>query len=86
LSSKCTYMSVQRLLEECETKYLNASHWLISSVNNFYIGVGFNPFTVATLSTVAVTLYNVAAFSICCNTLQSGSNYQRYCLHSTGSK
>ena len=46
-------------LEVCETKYLNASHWLISSVNSFYIGVGFNPFTVVTVSTVAVTLCNI---------------------------
>jgi uncharacterized membrane protein len=63
-------------LEVSETKYLNASHWLISSVNSFYIGVGFIPFTVVTLSIVAVTLCNVAAVTIGCNTLQSGSSYQ----------
>jgi hypothetical protein len=51
-------------LELSEMKYLNASHWLISSVSNFYIGVGFNHFTAVTVSTVAVTLCNVAAVTI----------------------
>lgn len=71
-------------LEVSETKYLNASHWLISSVNSFYISVGFIPYTAVTVSTVAVTLCNIAAVTIGCNTLQSGSCYQRYCLHPTG--
>jgi len=70
--------------EVSETKYLNSSHWLICSVNSFCIGVGFNRFTVVTVSTVAVTQCNVAAVTIGCNTLQSGSSYQRYCLHLTG--
>jgi len=55
--------------EVCETKYFNVSHWLISTVNSFYIGVGFNSFTVVTVSTVAVTLCNGAAVTIGCNTL-----------------
>jgi len=38
-------------LEVSETKYLNASHWLISSVNSFCISVGFIPFTTVTVST-----------------------------------
>jgi len=43
-------------LEVCETKYLYLSHWLIGSMNSFLIVVGFIPVTVATVSTVAVTL------------------------------
>jgi len=70
-------------LEVCETKYLNGSHWMISSVNSFYIGVGFNPFTVVKVSTVAVTLCYVTAVTTGSNTLQSGYSYQRYCLHLT---
>ena len=69
--------------EVCETKYLDGSYWVISSVNSFHIGVGFNPFTVVTVSTVAVTLCNVTAVITGSNTLQSGSSYQRYCLHLT---
>jgi hypothetical protein len=71
-------------VEVSETKCLNASHWLISSVNIFCISVGFIPFTAVTVSTVAVTLCNVAAVTIGCNTLQSGSCYLMYCLHLTG--
>ena len=40
--------------------------------------------TAVTVSTVAVTLCYVAAVTTGCNTLQSGSSYQRYCLHLTG--